>query len=165
VESAPAGVVNSIQYSTDGGKTYSSDVAVSGGAFTLSNGAQITIANSTAATAPNAAGDTYSFHFPLGSSGTTNTNWISNTALAQIDQINSSILLQRTELGARASTYQTQESTLEGNATTIAGDLSNAQDLDAAKAIVDFKTAQTTYQTALEVGAKIMPTSLADFLK
>ena len=164
-----AGVVTAAKYSTDGGQNYSDATAVTGspGEFTLGGtGARITIASSTAAApiAATAAGDTYSFHFPLGSSGTTNTSWISNTALTQVDQINSTMLQQRTQLGARASTYQLQQTMLESNATTIAGDLSSSRDLDVSKAIVDFKTAQTVYQTALSVGAKIMPTSLADFL-
>jgi flagellar hook-associated protein 3 FlgL len=171
VGTVSAGVVTAAKYSTDGGQTYKDAVPVTAvppvpGEFTLSNGAQIVINPSlaTAANEINATGDTYSFHFPLGSRGTTNINWISNTALAQVDQINSSMLQQRTQLGARASTYQLQQTMLESNATTIAGDLSGSRDLDVSKAIVDFKTAQTVYQTALSVGAKIMPTSLADFL-
>lgn len=152
------GVVNDINYSLDGGKTFTN---VAGpGPFTLSNGASITIPSDS----DNKTGDTYSFHFPL-TSGTVNTEWLSGTGLKLVDDAHDYMLKAQTQLGTRASMYEMSQSFLEGNDTVITSDLAANEDLDIPKAIMDFQNSQNVYRMALSVGAKVMPASLADFLR
>ena len=42
---------------------------------------------------------------------------------------------------------------LEDNSNIITADLAGAEDLDVPRAIIDFKTAESVYRTALSVGA------------
>lgn len=152
------GAVNDINYSMDGGKTFTN---VAGpGPFTLSNGAQIDIP----ASGNNKSGDTYSFHFPL-TSGSANVNWLSNTGLRLIDNAHDYMLKSQTQLGTRASMYKMSQSFLEDNDTIINSDIAENEDLDIPKAIMDFQNSQNVYRMALSVGARVMPASLADFLK
>ncbi len=89
---------------------------------------------------------------------------ISGTGIASIDANHDRLLKAHAELGARMSNYEMMQNMLEGNGLTITADLAAAQDLDVPRAIIDFKTNETIYRTALSVGARIMPPSLADFL-
>jgi flagellar hook-associated protein 3 FlgL len=43
--------------------------------------------------------------------------------------------------------------------------LSDVEDTDVSKAIIDLTSQQTTYQAALQMAAKILPMTLLDFLK
>jgi len=93
------------------------------------------------------------------------TTWLSGTGLKMVQDAHSTALRAQTELGARSSSYEMISNILANSNTSIQDDLSANEDLDIAKAIVDFKTAQNVYTSSLSVGAKIMPTSLVDFLK
>lgn len=98
-------------------------------------------------------------------SGTTvDQQWLSNTGLANLDADHAQILQAQTQLGSRMSMYEMAQNMLDGNNTIITQDLSSNEDLDIPKAMVDLKTNETVYQTALQAGAKIMKVSLADFL-
>lgn len=91
--------------------------------------------------------------------------WLSNTGLSMVQGGHATILKAQTELGARSSSYEMMSNILLNSNTAIQEDLSANEDLDVSKAIIDFKTAENVYSTALSVGARIMPPSLADFLK
>ena len=93
------------------------------------------------------------------------TNWLSNTGLSNVDADHSQLLQAQTDLGSRMSMYNLAQTLLDKNNTTITGDLSANDDVDVAKAIIEFKTSETAYNAALSVGARIMPPSLVDFLK
>lgn len=91
--------------------------------------------------------------------------WLSETGLANLDDDNAVILQAQTTLGARAASYEWAQEVLEKANLTITGDLAGAEDLDIPKAIIDFKTSEAVYRNALNVGARIMPTSLVDFMQ
>lgn len=93
------------------------------------------------------------------------TDWVSSTGMQNIDEDHSQILSADTALGARMSTYEMTQNLLEQQNTTIMGDVSANEDLDIPRAIIDFKTSENVYKTALSVGARIMPPSLVDFLR
>ncbi|HMM19549.1 MAG TPA: flagellar hook-associated protein FlgL [Selenomonadales bacterium] len=78
---------------------------------------------------------------------------------------NDNLLKAQTGLGARQSVYTTMKERLTSDYVTIKSDLSQNEDLDAAKASIDFQSAQNVYNAALAIGAKILPQSLADYLK
>ena len=84
--------------------------------------------------------------------------------LETLDHDSDYIIDAQTTLGARQSTYQTILNNLQGDYVTIKSDLSQNEDLDVAKASIDFAAATNVYSAALSVGAKILPKSLADYL-
>lgn len=84
--------------------------------------------------------------------------------LQTIDDSLDYIINAQTTLGTRQSTYQTVLDNLKGDYVTIKSDLSQNEDLDEAKASIDFAAATNVYSAALSVGAKILPKSLADYL-
>lgn len=92
-------------------------------------------------------------------------NWLSTTGLEYVDTDHANMLQSQTELGTRMSAYDMALNMLEGQNVVITGDVSANEDLDIPKAIIDFKNSENIYKTALSVGARIMPTSLADFLR
>lgn len=149
------GAVTSVDYSLDGGKTFSG--ATGTGPFTLSNGVTIDIPADT----DNKAGDTYSFHYP----DTGKSDWLSKTGMQLVDNAHDYMLQAQTNLGTRSAMYEMSQNFLENNDTTITADLSANEDLDVPKAIIDFQNSQNVYRMALSVGAKVMPPSLADFLR
>ena len=75
------------------------------------------------------------------------------------------LLTSQTALGSRQSVYQTISTRLTADQVTIKSDLSANQDLDMSKASIDFQSAQNVYNSALAVGAKILPQSLVDYIK
>jgi flagellar hook-associated protein 3 FlgL len=62
----------------------------------------------------------------------------------------------------RLDTASTRLAQIEESATTM---LSNTEDADMAKVLTDFSTQQAVYQSALQAGARIVQTSLLDFLR
>jgi flagellar hook-associated protein 3 FlgL len=98
-------------------------------------------------------------------SGTPDLQYLSNTALANIDSDHDRVLLAQTKLGARMSMYELADNFLQDNNVTINTYIADNEDLDIAKALTDFKTNENVYQAALSIGSKIMPVSLVDFLK
>lgn len=78
---------------------------------------------------------------------------------------NDGVLKAQTGLGARQSVYESMRDRLTSDNVTIQSDLSQNEDLDEAKASIDFQSAQSVYNSALAIGAKILPQSLVDYLK
>ncbi|EHQ91634.1 flagellar hook-associated protein FlgL [Desulfosporosinus youngiae] len=91
--------------------------------------------------------------------------WLSKTGLANIEDGHTKMLQSHTELGTRMSMYEMAKGMLEDNYTIIAGDQAENDSIDIAMGIIDYKNAENVYKTALQVGARIMPMSLVDFLR
>jgi flagellar hook-associated protein 3 FlgL len=90
---------------------------------------------------------------------------LSNVALANIDKDHDRVLNAQTQIGARMASYEMAQNIMARDNTTIAENQSANDDLDMAKATIDFKNNENVYRSALAVGAQIMPPSLVDFLK
>lgn len=101
----------------------------------------------------------------LESGTTTDQQWLSNTGLASLDTDHSQMLKSQAQLGARMSMYDMAQNMMDNYDTIITKDLSDNEDLNMAKATMDLKNSENVYQGALQVGAKVMPTSLVDFLR
>lgn len=91
-------------------------------------------------------------------------DWLSTTGLANLEADTDLILQAHTKLGTRMASYDMAQSMLENSNTIITGDLATNDEVDVAKAIMDYKNAENVYKTSLQIGAKILPMSLADFL-
>jgi len=94
-----------------------------------------------------------------------NMDFLSKDAIAWIDSGHDRLLQAQTELGTRYSMYELAQRMLEDNYVTITGDIAANEDIDMAKAIIDFKNSENVYRAALAVGARVMPVSLVDFLR
>lgn len=92
-------------------------------------------------------------------------SWLSNQGIQIIDDAHKQILTAQTKVGTRMSMYEMAQNMLEDDNITITGDVAANEDLDLSRAIIDFKTSENVYKTALSVGARIMPASLVDFLR
>lgn len=94
-----------------------------------------------------------------------NVDWLSKTGLDYIQKDHDSLLTQQTQMGSRMAMYEMADNMMADENVNMTQNLSDNEDLDIAKAIIDFKTSENVYRTALSVGARIMPPSLVDFLK
>lgn len=94
-----------------------------------------------------------------------NNAYVLSTGLQNLDDDHTSILRAQTQLGARMAHYEMAQTMMEMNSTSITGQLSSNEDLDVPKAIIDLKTIESTYNSALSVGSRVLPASLVDFLK
>ncbi|MDO0821827.1 flagellar hook-associated protein FlgL [Desulfosporosinus nitroreducens] len=100
------------------------------------------------------------------SSGTpADQQWLSDTGLALIEADTDKMLLSHTTLGSRMSIYEMAKNMLESSNTIIEGDQASNDSVDVARGIVDYKNAENVYKSALQIGARIMPMSLVDFLR
>jgi flagellar hook-associated protein 3 FlgL len=71
----------------------------------------------------------------------------------------------RSVVGALSNRLDTALSRLQQLQDASSAQLSNVEDADMAKTLVDFSTQQAVYQSALRAGANIIQPSLMDFLK
>lgn len=97
-------------------------------------------------------------------SGDPDMDFLSGTALTNIDADHDRLLLAQTEIGNRMAMFELTQGFLESDNVTITENVSANEDVDIAKAMIDFKTNEMIYNSALSVGAKILPKSLVDFL-
>lgn len=95
----------------------------------------------------------------------TDQQWLTDNALTKIDAGHDQMLQSHTALGTRMSMYEMAKTMLESSNTIIAGDQANNDLIDVSKGIMDYKNAENVYKTALQIGARIMPMSLVDFLR
>lgn len=89
----------------------------------------------------------------------------SDDYLSQLDAQIDNVLEQRAELGARMNRMELSVSRiddLELSTTTL---LSNTEDADLSKVIIDLKSQENVQRAALAVGARIIQPSLVDFLR
>lgn len=89
----------------------------------------------------------------------------SDDYLSQLDAQIDNVLQQRSELGARMNRMELSVSRiddLELSTTTL---LSNTEDADLSKVIIDLKAQENVQRAALAVGARIIQPSLVDFLR
>lgn len=90
--------------------------------------------------------------------------WISDTALANINSDHTRLLATQTVVGERQAQYEMTLNMMEKAETTITADIAANEDIDLAKALIQFKTSENVYNSALAVGARILPRSLVDYL-
>lgn len=128
-------------------------------ALNLPNGVTLNVADNT----KNADGDTFAFTLPQ--TGGPNVSWISSVAQTEVNAIEQQQTTAQTKLGTRMAMYELSANMMQDQSTNLQTDLSKTQGIDEAEAITEFNTAQTVYKAAMAVGAKIMQTSLVDYLK
>ncbi|SHE70597.1 flagellar hook-associated protein 3 FlgL [Desulfofundulus australicus DSM 11792] len=75
------------------------------------------------------------------------------------------LLRYRVQVGARTSHFESVRSQLQDQEVRLTQVLSNLEDADVARVAVDLSRQQLAYQAALAAGAKILETSLLDYLR
>ncbi|WP_019394875.1 flagellar hook-associated protein FlgL [Priestia filamentosa] len=84
--------------------------------------------------------------------------------LSAMDENINAIISARTLIGARTNRLEIMEARLNEQGELIEKKLSDVEDIDFEKAIMDLQMQETVQRAALAVGAKIMQPSLVDFL-
>jgi flagellar hook-associated protein 3 FlgL len=69
------------------------------------------------------------------------------------------------DVGARYNRVQTMQSRAEDAMIVMRGGLSEVEDIDLPKTVMDLQMQQVAYQAALSVTAKVIQPSLSDFLR
>jgi len=87
------------------------------------------------------------------------------TALASLDAGLDSLLAVRAVNGANADRVEAAMSRLDQYAETTTRQLSETEDVDFARVMIDLNSQQAAYQAALKAGANIVQSSLMDFLR
>jgi flagellar hook-associated protein 3 FlgL len=85
--------------------------------------------------------------------------------VAKLDSARQTVVALRAEMGTRQIRVEQLETRHQDIQLQLEDGLQQAQGVDAAKAILDLNNAETTYRAALQVGGRIIPQTLADFLR
>jgi flagellar hook-associated protein 3 len=84
--------------------------------------------------------------------------------LAEIDSAHDSVLDGMSELGFRSASMQALDNRVSGLRTSREKSLSDLQDTDMAQAILALQRQDIAYQAALQMGSRVIQTSLQNFL-
>ena len=79
----------------------------------------------------------------------------------KLDEVNR----ERAVVGAKVNRLDLQQSRLESTKSNYTELLSQVQDADLAKVIMELKTQENVYRASLAAGSRIIMPSLADFLR
>jgi flagellar hook-associated protein 3 FlgL len=85
--------------------------------------------------------------------------------LQALDAAHDTLINVRAVVGARTNRLEAAQSRLEQLEGATTKLLSDTEDADTAKTLIDFSTQQAVYQAALKAGAQVIQPSLLDFLK
>jgi flagellar hook-associated protein 3 FlgL len=93
------------------------------------------------------------------------TEQISNQRLGDLDKNIYELLQNRSENGARQKRMEMTKNRLEDDKIKLKKLLSENEDVDIAKTIMDLKMSENVYKAALSSGSRIIQPSLVDFIK
>lgn len=88
-----------------------------------------------------------------------------NEAIGKLDFALDWLMQKRVTIGARTTRLENLQSQMRDNEVRMTGVLSNLQDSDIARATIEFQQKQLAYQAALSAGARMLQTSLLDYLR
>ena len=88
-----------------------------------------------------------------------------STDLGNLDTALKNITGTLATVGARVNRLETARATADLNVDTLKTQLSDVEDIDLPKTLMDLSLQQTAYQSALGAAARVVQTSLVDFLR
>jgi flagellar hook-associated protein 3 FlgL len=88
-----------------------------------------------------------------------------STDITKVDGSLDTLLQMRARNGAKTNRLDAASSRLQQIEATTTKQLSDTEDADIAKTLIDFNSQSTAYQAALKTGANIVQSSLMDFLR
>lgn len=89
---------------------------------------------------------------------------VTNENLDDIDTVIDNLLRCRSEVGAKQNRMESAQTKNEDDSFNMTDILSKTEDIDFTEKTIEYSTAQTTYQAALQVSAQILPRTLLDYL-
>lgn len=95
-------------------------------------------------------------------------NWPSGgspSTLTDVDAGSQTLLALRAEIGAKDKRLEQVEGRMKDAYVQLQAVLQQAQGADMEKTLIDMSSAETTYRAALQVGARVVPPTLVDFLR
>ena len=92
------------------------------------------------------------------------TKWLVTDGQTVSDQAHAVTVTAETKLGSRQNLYNSVKEMLGNQNTQITQDITDVSSADVAKLAVQLMEAQAVYNMSLSLGARILPTSLADYL-
>jgi flagellar hook-associated protein 3 FlgL len=90
---------------------------------------------------------------------------VQQTTLTQVDTGRDAVMSAWSDLGSRQNRMERTQQSLGDLQTTSTKMLSDLEDVDMAQAITDLTTRQTAYEAAIKTNAKILTTTLLDYLR
>ncbi|TCI48047.1 MULTISPECIES: flagellar hook-associated protein FlgL [unclassified Exiguobacterium] len=88
-----------------------------------------------------------------------------STMLGTLDTLGQSLITERAELGARANRLELVDNRLQDHEIIAKTIMSNNEDIDIEKVIMELKSHETVHRAALSAGARIIQPTLLDFLR
>ena len=85
--------------------------------------------------------------------------------LERLDKVLNSMNSERAELGARSNRLEMVEARIDAQEVMATKVLSDNEDVDMEKAITNLSVQESVHNAALAVGARLIQTSLIDFLR
>jgi flagellar hook-associated protein 3 FlgL len=85
--------------------------------------------------------------------------------IGTLDAAHAAVVSARADIGARSNRLDAASARLSQLEETTSSLLSKIEDADMAKTLIDASTQQSVYESALRAGARIVQTSLLDFLQ
>jgi len=105
------------------------------------------------------------FHDALLKDSTANVNTASNTAIGQIDTAVDQMLSLRAQVGAKTNHLDFAQARGEARDVENGRLISANEDIDLTEALSRLTTQQTVYKASLEIGSRVMQSSLMDYLR
>ena len=93
------------------------------------------------------------------------TESLSGHLLQDIDTSLETVLMYRSQVGARSNRLEAVVSRLDASEINYKERLSYAEDVDLAQMITDLKMEESVYRASLAIGARIIQPSLVDYLR
>ncbi|MBQ9376447.1 MAG: hypothetical protein IJU05_01400 [Schwartzia sp.] len=99
-------------------------------------------------------------------SGTTgpDSNWMNSDGKTLANAAYNTINAAQTKIASRQSVYKDCQAMLNTQNQQVLGDITEVHSTDVSKLAVDMMTLQTVYNLSLNVGARILPQTLTDYL-
>lgn len=94
----------------------------------------------------------------------TNFSWLSDDGQTLSDESHATTVNTETKLGARQQLYTSVKTMLGNQKTLIQQDITDVMSADVAELATKLMESQTVYNMSLALGARILPSSLADYL-
>ncbi|TYZ29005.1 flagellar hook-associated protein 3 [Selenomonas caprae] len=91
--------------------------------------------------------------------------WLSKDGQTVADGVHATTVNTQTKLGARQQLYESVNTMLSNQNELITSDITNVSSTDVAKLAVQLMQEQTIYNLSLSLGGRILPQSLADYLR
>ena len=92
-------------------------------------------------------------------------NKVTNENLGEMDSIISNLLQNRSKVGAMTNRMESAETKNKQENLNMTDILSKTEDIDFTEKMMEYAVMQTIYMASLQVSAKILPTTILDYIR